>query len=282
MSKTASHRLRPKDAAMFAKIGGDFVEEGRYAPPSNGDFVPWGKTSFRVVTPDEAVAEPDIPAYEPDAVEPAPAEPAADAAAHEAEAQRLAQEAEAERMAQAAAAAASVMPPPMPQEAPVNSADIIAEIEKAREDGRVTGYQQGLAAARQELADMMQALRRLEENLVPSTEEMLEKNTVIMARHVRRIAQDLAGNVFSTIPDMFIDRIKKTAEMFTRAGSEFTLAINSKDAQALMPALRGEELFKAIKIVEDPDLPHGGFKLTGRDLEVEDVPEMLGLAEDEQ
>jgi flagellar biosynthesis/type III secretory pathway protein FliH len=277
MSKAASHRLRPKDAAMFAKIGGDFVEEGRYSPNSNGDFVPWGKTSFKVVTPEEAEPEPDIPAFEPEAVEPQPAEEAVHAAE---EAEAAAREAEAQRLAQEAAAAAAFVPPPMAQEAPINSADIIAEIEKAREDGRIAGYQQGLAAARQEMADALQAIRRLEDHLIPSTEEMLEKNTAVMARHVRRIAQDLAGNVFATIPEMFIDRIKKTAEMFTRAGSEFTLAINSKDAQALMPALRGEDLFKSIKMIEDPELPHGGFKLTGRDLEVEDVPEMLGFAEE--
>jgi len=172
------------------------------------------------------------------------------------------------------------VPPPLIQEAPVNSADIIAEIEKAREDGRALGYQQGLAAARQELADALATLRRLEEQLVPATEDVLEKNIAVMAQHVRRIAQDLAGNVFATIPEMFIERIRKSADMFTRASSEFTLAINTKDAQSLMPALRGEELFKTIKIIEDSHLPNGGFRLTGRDLEVEDTPELLGLAED--
>ena len=278
MSNSASRRLRPKDAAMFAKVGGDFVEEGRFTTANDGAFVPWGKTSFKVVVEEEIIDENALPDYQPEVEDQAPAEPSAEAVA---EAEAAAMAAEAQRLEQEAQASAPFVLPPMVQEAPINSADIIAEIEKAREDGRAIGYQQGLAAARQELADVLSVLRRLEDHLIPATEDVLEKNTAIMARHVRRIAQDLAGNVFATIPEMFIDRIKKSADMFTRAGSEFTLAINSKDAQALMPALRGEELFKSIKIIEDQDLPHGGFRLTGRDLEVEDVPEMLGLAEEE-
>jgi len=278
MSNSASRRLRPKDAAMFAKVGGDFVEEGRYSSANDGAFVPWGKTSFKVVVEDEVIDENALPEFTPDVEEPALTEPSEEAA-HEAEAAAMA--AEAQRLEQEAQAAGQFVPPPPLQEAPINSADIIAEIETAREDGRAIGYQQGVAAARQELADVLAALRRLEDHLIPATEEVLEKNTAIMARHVRRIAQDLAGNVFATIPELFIDRIKKSADMFTRAGSEFTLAINSKDAQALMPALRGEELFKSIKIIEDQDLPNGGFRLTGRDLEVEDIPEMLGVPEEE-
>ena len=278
MSNSSSRRLRPKDAAMFAKVGGDFVEEGRFTSANDGAFVPWGKTSFKVVVEDQIVDENALPEYKPEVVEPTAAE-IVDEAAREAEAAAMAAS-EAQRLEQEAQAAGQFVPPPLAQEAPLNSADIIAEIEKAREDGRAIGSQQGVAAARQELADVMAAIRRLEDHLIPATEEVLEKNTAIMARHVRRIAQDLAGNVFATIPEMFIDRIKKSADMFTRAGSEFTLAINSKDAQALMPALRGEELFKSIKIIEDQDLPHGGFRLTGRDLEVEDIPEMLGVAEE--
>jgi flagellar biosynthesis/type III secretory pathway protein FliH len=263
---------------MFAKVGGDFVEEGRYSSANDGAFVPWGKTSFKVVVEEEIIDENALPEFTPEVEEPALTE-ATEEAAREAEAAAMA--AEAHRLAQEAQAAGQFVPPPPVQEAPINSADIIAEIETAREDGRAIGYQQGVAAARQELADVLAALRRLEDQLIPATEDVLEKNTAIMARHVRRIAQDLAGNVFATIPELFIDRIKKSADMFTRAGSEFTLAINSKDAQALMPALRGEDLFKSIKIIEDQDLPNGGFRLTGRDLEVEDIPEMLGLADEE-
>ena len=119
-------------------------------------------------------------------------------------------------------------------------------------------------------------VRGAEAQLLAAAEDSLEKNTAVMARHVRRIAQDLAGDVFATIPEMFIARIRKAADMFTRAGMDYTLLISSLDAQALTPALRDEEIFRAIRIVEDPDLPRGGFRLTSRDLEVEDVPELEG------
>lgn len=277
MSEPTSRRLRPKDAALFAKTGGEFSEETRLTAPSDGGFVAWEKTSFKVVDEGELVPPSDeyVPEEPPVAVQPevpveVPPQPVAQETPSPANALATGNEQPSE----------TFVPPPLIQETPVSSADIIAEIEKAREDGRAIGYQQGLTAARQELADALATLRRLEEQLIPSAEEVLEKNTAIIAQHVRRIAQDLAGNVFATIPDMFIERIRKSADMFTRAGSEFTLAINSKDAQSLMPALRGDDLFKSIKILEDSGLPHGGFRLTGRDLEVEDVPELLGLAED--
>jgi len=276
MSDKPSRRLRPKDAAMFAKTGGEFAEEGRFVAAKDGEFVPWGKTSFKVVAPDELDQSTDE--GEEEALEAVSDEPSAESI------QQAADEAAAAAVLQAAeeqAQQAAFVPPPLIQETPLNSADIIAEIEKAREDGRAIGYQQGVTAARHEFADALAAIRRLEEQLVPAAEEVLEKNTAIIARHVRRIAQDLAGNVFATIPEMFIERIRKSADMFTRAGSEFTLAINSKDAQSLMPALRGEDMFKTIKIIEDSNLPNGGFRLTGRDLEVEDIPELLGLAEEE-
>jgi flagellar biosynthesis/type III secretory pathway protein FliH len=275
MSDKPSRRLRPKDAAMFAKTGGEFAEEDRFVAAKDGEFVPWGKTSFKVVAEDELTDSTDE--TEEEAVEPVPEEPSTESI------QQAADEAAAAAALQAAqehAQQVAFVPPPLIQETPLNSADIIAEIEKAREDGRAIGYQQGVTAARHELADALAAIRRLEEQLVPAAEEVLEKNTAVIARHVRRIAQDLAGNVFATIPEMFIERIRKSADMFTRAGSEFTLAINSKDAQSLMPALRGEDMFKTIKIIEDSNLPNGGFRLTGRDLEVEDVPELLGLAEE--
>jgi flagellar biosynthesis/type III secretory pathway protein FliH len=273
MSDPSSRRLRPKDAALFAKTGGDFAEEALFVTPNEGGFVAWGKTSFKVVedlSPVDLVDEyvPEAKVTEPDPESVAVEVPQETDSANTAP------------VAHDATQAEPLIPPPLIQEAPVNSADIIAEIEKAREDGRALGYQQGLTAARQELADSLATLRRLEEQLVPATEDVLEKNIAVMAQHVRRIAQDLAGNVFATIPDMFIERIRKSADMFTRAGSEFTLAINTKDAQSLMPALRGEDLFKNIKIIEDPHLPNGGFRLTGRDLEVEDTPELLGLVED--
>lgn len=277
MSEPTSRRLRPKDAALFAKTGGEFAEESRLTAPSDGGFVAWGKTSFKVVDEGELVPPSDdyIPEEVHEEVQPeAPVDAAPQPSAQDAPSSNNAPVAASEQPLE------TFVPPPLIQETPVSSADIIAEMEKAREDGRAIGYQQGITAARQELADALAALRRLEEQLIPSAEEVLEKNTAIIAQHVRRIAQDLAGNVFATIPDMFIERIRKSADMFTRAGSEFTLAINSKDAQSLMPALRGDDLFKSIKILEDSSLPNGGFRLTGRDLEVEDVPELLGLVEE--
>jgi hypothetical protein len=285
MSDIPARKLRPKDAAMFAKSGGDFAEETRLAPAQESNFVAWGKTSFKVIEPDAEAHNDQSDDEHTDANSSAPSEIADESTQQAAEiaeqaAASAAAQAAAQQAAQEAARQAQFVPPPQIQETPLNSADIIAEMEKAREDGRAIGYQQGIAAARQELADALAVIRRIEEQLIPSTEEVLEKNIAIMARHVRRIAQDLAGNMFATIPDMFIDRIRKSADMFTRAGLEFTLAINSKDAQSLMPSLKGEEMFKSIKIIEDSHLPNGGFRLTSRDLEVEDIPEMLGMSEE--
>ena len=271
----SSRRLRPNEAAMFAQTGGDFIEESRFVPQSGGGFVPWGKASFRAIAPEELANtnEPAPVAVEDatETVEPVTTEAVAQGAeaAHAAPVQEPVQE----------AAPAAPAPPPPPQvakETALTHADVIAEIEKAREDVRALGYQQGLNAAREEFSVALAAIRKIEETLVPDVESLLEKNAVIMARHVRRIAQDLTGTVFATIPDLFIERIRKASDLFTRANAEFTLTINSQDAQHLMPALRGEELFKAIKIVEDANLPKGGFRLTSRDLEMEDIPEMLG------
>jgi flagellar assembly protein FliH len=261
---------------MFAQTGGDFIEESRFVPQSGGGFVPWGKTSFRAIAPDELANTNELA---PVAVEDAPeaAEPVATEAV--AQSPEAAHAAPVQEQAPEAVHAAPPPPPPPPQmvkETALNHADVIAEIEKAREDGRALGYQQGLTAAREELAEALAAIRKIENTLVPDVESLLEKNAVIMARHVRRIAQDLAGTMFATIPDLFIERIRKASDLFTRANVEFTLTINAQDAQHLMPALRGEELFKTIKINEDANLPKGGFRLTSRDLEMEDIPEMLG------
>jgi flagellar assembly protein FliH len=274
MSNSSSRRLRPNEAAMFAQTGGDFIEESRFVPQSGGGFVPWGKASFRALAPEE-LANTNEPA--PVVIE--ERAETGESAATEATAQsaETAQAAPSqEPAAETAHAAPAPPPPPVAKETALNHADVIAEIEKAREDGRALGYQQGLTAAREELAEALAAIRKIEETLVPDVESLLEKNAVIMARHVRRIAQDLAGTVFATIPDLFIERIRKASDLFTRANAEFTLTINSQDAQHLMPALRGEELFKIIKINEDANLPKGGFRLTSRDLEMEDIPEMLG------
>jgi hypothetical protein len=85
--------------------------------------------------------------------------------------------------------------------------------------------------------------------------------------------------MLAVIPDAFVERIRLASEMFSRSGSEFSLAINARDAQVLMSALRGHEVFKAVKIIEDHDLPEGGFRIVSRDLEFEDVPELADLPE---
>jgi flagellar biosynthesis/type III secretory pathway protein FliH len=62
---------------------------------------------------------------------------------------------------------------------------------------------------------------------------------------------------------------------------DYSLAINPKDAEILIPALKGDDLFKEIKVNEDPALPPGGFKISSRDLEVEDFPQLLGAGDEE-
>ena len=279
MSETYSRRLRPKDVAMLVKSGGDFTEETRFAPESGGGFVPWGKTKFKVVKVEEA-----INSNEPQAKDTAAASAQDEVVSH-ADGQAPEQENMPEQVAVAPSdaplVAPPVAPPAGPQDIAPSSADIIAEIDKAREDGRVIGYQQGLAAGRQEIEAALDVLRRLEERIIPLADEALSKNTEIIARHVRRIAQDLAGTMLATIPDAFVERIHRAAETFTRAGMEFSLAINPKDAEILIPALKGDDLFKEIKVNEDPALPSGGFKISARDLEVEDYPQLLGAGDEE-
>mgnify|MGYP006272219993 FL=1 len=272
MSEKSSRRLRPKDVAMLVKSGGDFAEETRFSPQSGGGFVPWGKTNFKVLKAEDA-----LNSNEPQESEQETASPEASAHAdHTAPV-----ETQSDHVETAAAEIPPAAPPAGPQDVAPSSADIIAEIDKAREDGRVIGYQQGLTAGRQEFEAALDVLRRLEERIVPLADEAIAKNTEVIARHVRRIAQDLSGTMFATIPDAFVQRIHRAAETFTRANMEFTLAINPKDAEILIPALRGDEMFKDIRVNEDHALPSGGFKITARDLEVEDFPQLLGAGDDE-
>ena len=272
MSDAPSRRLKLEEAAQLKRTGGDFVEETRYQSTSLAGFVPWGKTSFR------ALSEAEIAHAEQ---EPSPDTEQATASPDEVQPQEVsAPHAVAEHVAPVMMAPPPPPPPPpTPQDSQVSRAEILAEIERAREDGRVLGYHQGVAAAGHELQGAIAILRRIEADLLTSAEESLAKNTAHIARHVRRIAQDLAGSVFATIPDSFLDRIRKTSEMFTRSGMDFSLTINAQDAQVLMTALRGDEVFKSIRIIEDHALPPGGFRLVARDLEVEDTPEIEGGAE---
>jgi hypothetical protein len=76
------------------------------------------------------------------------------------------------------------------------------------------------------------------------------------------------------MPELFVERIKNAAEMFTKAGSEFTLSISPHDALSLRAALKAEEIFSSIRIIEDDELPSGSFRLASRDLEFDDVPQI--------
>lgn len=275
MSERASRRLRPKDVAMLVKSGGDFTEETRFVPTAGGGFVPWGKSTFKAVNPGDVTNsnEPSDSLETNDTgaeITESAATPPADASVSVEEAPVTDQVPE---------AVAAIATPPV-NDTPFSSADIVAEIEKAREDGRALGYQQGVTAARQEFEGALTTLRRLEESLLPLADEAVARNTEIIARHVRRIAQDLAGMMLSTIPEDFVARIHRAAETFTRANMEYTLTINSHDAAFLIPALKGDELFASIRVIEDAALPAGGFKLSARDLEVEDYPELLGAGDD--
>ena len=269
--KQPPRRIRVDEVSKYLQIGGDFVEEERYVPKDNGGFVPWGKTNFRHVEDitDEAITE----SYEsdlPDGDDHLPEEMVAEA------------EAAVELFAEASPGEHVTVVPPPPeaaQESTPSRNEILQEIEKAREDGRITGYNQGLAAARQEFHDAIAVLQNIEAGVLASVEESTLKNTAIIARHVRRLAQELAGDMLAVIPDSFIERIRLASEMFSRSGAEFSLAINARDAQVLMSALRGHEVFKTIKIIEDHDLPEGGFRIVSRDLEFEDVPELADLPE---
>jgi len=56
--KPTPRRVRVDEVSKYLQIGGDFVEEERYAPKSGGGFVPWGKDKFRNIDniKDEPVA----------------------------------------------------------------------------------------------------------------------------------------------------------------------------------------------------------------------------------
>jgi hypothetical protein len=74
------------------------------------------------------------------------------------------------------------------------------------------------------------------------------------------------------MPTVFLERIKTAAEMFTKAGADFTLAMNPHDALALSSLMAENEIFEKIRIVEDEKLQPGAFHLSSRDLDYEDAP----------
>ena len=167
--------------------------------------------------------------------------------------------------------------PPPPTESGPSPDEIIAAIERAKEDGRALGYQQGVDATRKELSATLSNLRKLEAQLTTLTSDAVQRNADIIAHHVRRIAQDLFGAVFAEIPDVFIERIKTAAEMFTKAGGEFTLSMNPHDFLTLSDLLKENEIFEKIRIIEDDRLQPGAFHLSSRDLDYEDTPALTDM-----
>ena len=219
-----------------------------------------------------------VPELPPPAVPEQSAE--AEQQSEEAQAEQAGKEAAMLAAAEAAAAPPPPPPPPVDQDPPPSAEEILAEIEAAREEGRANGYAQGIAAARQELSEALLALRSMESELVFQADEARQQAANMMAQHVRRIAQDLAGTVFAEIPQEFIERIRRAADLFIRANTEFTISISRHDAKALTDALAGDEVFASIRVIADPDLVRGAFRLSSRDLEVEDTPLIEGGEEE--
>ena len=252
MSEMVQRTVPLSEVPDFIQSGGAFNADNRFAPDRDAAFTPWNKARFKPAPLVEASQE-----------------------AKEAPAEEVVDTAEATPATQTEAAAPPPPPPPPePVEPPPSPDEIVAAIEKAREDGRALGYQQGLEAARKELGDALHVLRRIEGEIVPLAAESYERNAELMAQHVRRLAQELFGAVFAQMPELFVERIKNAAEMFTKAGSEFTLSISPHDALSLRAALKAEDIFSSIRIIEDDELPSGSFRLASRDLEFDDVPQI--------
>ncbi len=256
--------------------GGDFLEENRYGPDHEAEFVPWGRTSFRPAPPKETDQPPKAPNAEPGT----PAQEAVDGAADSTqdppqEHPDTAPGDSASQPPNAAKTGRTAAPPraPPPPEPPGPTAEeIIAAIDRAREDGRALGYQQGVEATRREIGASLATLKKIEAQITMLAHDALERNADIMAHHVRRLAQDLFGAVFAEMPEVFVDRIKTAAEMFTKAGADFTLALNPHDAITLHTLMQENEIFEKIRIVEDDALQSGTFHLSSRDLDYEDAP----------
>ena len=229
-----------------------FVETSHGGPAQESEFVAWGRSKFREIKKEEQV----------------PALPPADLVHEDAEAQAEPPvDVVVEPEPQPEAPPPPPPPPPVDEDPPPSAQEILDAIEKAREEGRATGYAQGVAASRQELSEAVLALRSLAAELPVQADEVRQRAAAMMAQHVRRIAQDLAGTVF--------------AELFVRANSEFSMFVSPQDLKALTQALQGEEIFNDIKITADLDLMRGAFRLSSRDLEVVDTPVIEGGEEDQ-
>ena len=276
MSEQTQRTIQFSEIAEMLPRGGDFLEENRYGPDHEAEFVPWGRTSFKPAPVKQPEPTPQEPSSEP---QPDPEEPVSSASeqneeqqeeAHKAPTDNGAPQPNAPRTARPAAPPPRAPPPPEPPGP--TAEEIIAAINQAREDGRALGYQQGVEATRREIGATLSTLKKIEEQITMLAQDALERNADIMAHHVRRIAQDLFGAVFAEMPDVFVERIKTAAEMFTKAGAEFTLAVNPHDAITLNPLLQENEIFEKIRIVEDDALQSGTFHLSSRDLDYEDAP----------
>lgn len=283
MSETAERTIPFSEIASMLPRGGDFIEENRYAPDHDAPFVPWGRSSFKPAPPKPKTASaekqvtPEEPAAEHTSQEPeqvADAPPPEQANQQPADAPQSAAGAAAPTSGQAPRrqAAPPPKPPPPPQPAGPSPEEIIAAIDQAREDGRALGYQQGVDATRREIGATLSTLRKVEAQITTLAQDAVERNADIMAHHVRRIAQDLFGAVFTEMPAVFLERIKTAAEMFTKAGADFTLAMNPHDLLTLATLMQETEIFDKIRIVEDEKLQPSTFHLSSRDLDYEDAP----------
>jgi len=276
MSEQTQRTLQFSEIAELLPRGGEFLEENRYGPDHEAEFVPWGRTSFKPAP----VKQPDPLPQEPSAEsQPDSLEAVSSAGGPNEEQQEDSNKTPADQGAQQPNTARTARPtapapraPPPPEPPGPTAEEIIAAINQAREDGRALGYQQGVEATRREIGATLSTLKKIEEQITMLAQDALERNADIMAHHVRRIAQDLFGAVFAEMPDVFVERIKTAAEMFTKAGAEFTLAVNPHDAITLNPLLQENEIFEKIRIVEDDALQSGTFHLSSRDLDYEDAP----------
>jgi flagellar biosynthesis/type III secretory pathway protein FliH len=265
MSEQSQQRVALSDVPNVAPRGGPFLEDPRFNKP-DAQFVPWGRASFKP--------------YEPPRHEEAQADASEQTQQDAAEggAQADIEEATPETATEGDAAVQELSPPPPPPapvEPPPAPEEILAAIEQAKEDGRALGYKQGYDAAHREVGDALLVLRNLAAEFTALADDATERNAEVMARHVRRLAQDLFGTVFAEMPERFVERIKSAASSFTKAGSEFTLTLNPHDYASLAGALKGEALFKDIRVEEDLDLTPGAFRLSSRELDYEDAPSMV-------
>jgi hypothetical protein len=277
MSEQMERSIQLSEIAALLQRGGDFQVENRYGRDPEANFVPWGRSSFKPA-PIPKPPEPRrtvAPEESPEKKNGAEATPNDALSAGTEVSTQVNQQTAASAPASSQPRPAAPPPPPPPQvEAGPSAEEIIAAIERAKEDGRALGYQQGVDATRKEVGAALSNLRKLETQLTTLAQDAVQRNADVMAHHVRRIAQDLFGAVFAEIPAVFVERIKSAAEMFTKAGGEFTLAMNPHDLLTLSSLIKENEIFEKIRIVEDDKLQSGAFHLFSRDLDYEDTPQL--------